>query len=389
MSVRRGTARLVTAGALLAGLAITAVAAGVVTASPARAAEDSVRVRLPSSFTAGGSPGSTTVGITKRTEGCAGLRSALGIRLSGLAPDQVLVETAVADGGWRAVATSAGGADLVVTQRTRPARPTLCAGKSVTVRYRLTFGDAAPNGTVLVVGEVYTAEGAVLGRDSDSARVRGGRPAAAPTLPAVVPTSVAPTPEATEETEVAAVVPVGPATSAAAAADDNRGGAGFFGLSTVFILFGVAMVGLGVALLVLLIRRGRAERPAGRPTGVVGGPSGGHLVAPAGVGPVAPAGAGGPGGGAEATAYLPRTFRAGQPIPPAGQPIPSAGQPIPPAGQRGDATLILPTSVPPRPTLAQSGHPGRPGTPARPADAGPDATLFLPTDRSPRPRPDR
>lgn len=381
MSVRRGTARGVTAGVLLAGLVFSGVILGLATATPALAAEDSVRLRAASSFRAGGSPGSASIAVAKRTDGCVSLRTALGIRLPGLTADQVKVESAVSGGGWRPVAVSSGGADLVVTERTRPERPSLCKGKSVTVRYRLTFGKAAPNGTVLLVAEAYTVDGAVVGRDSDNARVRGGRPAAAPTLPAVVPTSAAATPEATEEaaevaeeTEVVAAAPARAADLEPRAADS--GGGGFFGLGTVLLLVGVGMVGIGVALLVLLIRRNRAERSGTRLVGAAAGQPATYLATPAGP------------GAAEPTAYLPPTSRVarhGHPF----QPGPSAVDPPgvnSSAGPQVDSTLILPTSVPPRaPSVPPRATSVPPRAPVQPEN--PDATLILPTDRSPRSRP--
>lgn len=401
MSVRRGMARGAAVGVLLTGLAAVGLTVSVVTAPPALAAEDSVRLKLASSFRAGGSPGSASFAIAKRTEGCVSPRVALGIQLPGITLDQVTVETAVAGGGWRRVAVSSGGADLVVTQRIRPERPSLCKGKSTTIRYRLTFGAAAPNGTALVVAEAYAGGGTVIGRDSGTARIRGGRPAAAVTLPAVIPTSAPPTPEATEEvpesqeTEVVAVAPSRTGAVAPNAADS--GGKGFFGLGTVLVMLGVGMVGIGAALLALLIRRGRAERPDSAPPPASAGTAGGvygRRVTSAGLG-----------AGAEPTAYLSFARSPGlsgeptQPVQPGPSGLGATGA-HPSAGRRVDPTLILPASVPPR----ASTDPTRPAPPAQPqpaqpqpaqptqamypvAPTNPDATLILPTERSPRPRP--
>lgn len=434
MSVRRGTVRLVTAAVLLAGLATAGLATA--TTTPARAAEDAVRLRLASGFTAGGSPGSATISVAKRTEGCVSVRTALGIRLPGLRPEQVLVEAAVAGGRWQPVPVSSGGEDLVVSQRIRPERPSLCKGKNLTVRYRLQFSDAVQNGTALLVAEAYTAGDALIARDSDSARVRGGRDAAAPTLPAVAPTSAPPTPEATTETEeVAAAAPTRSATDtvpAAAAPDD---GGGMSGLTTVLIALGVGMVGIGVALMVLLIRRGRADR-ADR-SAARQGRAANNRAAVSGFG-----------GEADRTAVLPtatrpgRTFQSGGARPSGVQPLagttphpqappqpggtsgpasPQApprqlGQPFqvaaPGAGANPEATLILPTSVPPRRPAAPKSRPAPPAYPgadathpgagaahpgAGPAprvpestaghDPGPEATFILPTERAPKRRP--
>jgi hypothetical protein len=147
MPVRRGAARLAAVLTMLAGLLA-------VSATPAAADGDTVRVRLPSSFTAGGSPGSFAVLVTRRDGECVAVRTALGIRLPGLTEDQVRVQVAV-DGQWHSVAVSGGGDGVVVTARTVPTNPMLCERKSVSVRYRLSFLAGTPGGTVTVVAETY------------------------------------------------------------------------------------------------------------------------------------------------------------------------------------------------------------------------------------------
>lgn len=393
MSVRRGTVRGFHAGILLAGLVVAGLAVDAVSAPPALAAEDSVRLRLSSSFRAGGSPGSARLTIAKRTEGCVSPRAALGIALPGLTPDQVTVETAVDGGQWRRVTVSSGGAGLVMTQRIRPSeRPSICKGKSTTIRYRLTFGDAAPNGTVVVVAEAYAGGDTVIGRASGSAKVRGGRSVAAVTLPAVAPTTALPTPQAVEETtespevDVVAVAPSQAGAGQPAVADSGGGG---LGLGRVMLLLGVGMVGIGVALLVLLIRRARGER-SGRNSPAAPGGLYGSRVAPARSG-----------ADVEPTAYLSssRPARAsGQPIQPGapGRTGPATPGVYTSAGRRVEPTMILSSSVPPQtPTepaqATQPIHPARPTQPIYPVTPrNPEPTQVLPPERPTRPpHPDR
>jgi hypothetical protein len=139
MSLRRGATRLAAVFALLAGF----VAIG---AAPAQADEDDrMQLRLPSSFTAGGSPGSVTVSVSKRSDGCVDVRTALGIRLAGLSPDQLQVRVA-SDGEWRPVGVSSAGDGVVVTDRTAPEKDKLCKRRSIALRYEVTFLDGAPAG---------------------------------------------------------------------------------------------------------------------------------------------------------------------------------------------------------------------------------------------------
>lgn len=377
MSVRRGTVRGVGAGILLAGLVVAGLAVDVAGAPPALAAEDSVRLRLSSSVRAGGSPGSARITIAKRTEGCISPRAALGIALPGLTPDRVTVETAVGD-RWRRVAVSSGGAGLVVTQRIRPSeRPSICKGKSTTVRYRLTFDDATPNGTAVVIAEAYAGGDTVIGRDSGNVRIRGGRPVPAATPPAVAPTTALPTPQVVEETTespdvVAAVAPTQVGAGQPAVADSGGGG---LGLGTVMLLLGVGMVGLGAALLGLLIRRGRAERLGRTSPAAPGGLYGSRVAPPR------------PGADVEPTAYLPssRPPRAsGRPIQPG---VPGRTGPATPgvytsAGRRVEPTMILSTPVPP-PTPTEPAQPTQPIHPVTPRN--PEPTQVLPTEPAARP----
>jgi hypothetical protein len=386
MSVRRGAIWLAT-------VCVAFGATVSLGAAPAAAEGESVRVRAPSTMNAGGSPGSVTVNVSMRGGECVNVRTGLGIRLPGLTADRVEVQVA-ADGAWRPVRVSDGGDGLVVAARTAPGRPELCARKSVSSRYRVSLLAGAPAGRVTVVAEAYTAAGRLLGRDSDTARV-GGRTGTTPSPTRKSPSSEpVESPVATEE----AVVPT--QQVAAALPDQTPAGSesgSSLGLGAMVMIVGVVMVVIGIALLVLLIRRGRADRraPAGAP------PAGGWQtrVPP----PPRPAVyGGGTAGGADPTMMLSagggdRTVALpGGP----GQPPARFGgagpTPVQPGG--GDPTLILPTRMPPRqprpappappgsvsPAPAPSGSVSPPsGEP--PTEPGPDATLILPPN-PPKPR---
>ncbi|MET8834350.1 hypothetical protein ABZV78_10580 [Micromonospora sp. NPDC004540] len=321
MSVRRHAARWATVGAMLGGLVAGA-------ASPALAADDRVEVRSASSFKAGGSAGTVAVEVRKRTDGCVLLRTALGLRLDGLRADQVQVQVATG-GRWVPVPVSGGGG-AVATAQTSPANPALCKGKGITVRYRVAFLAGTTGGRLAVVGEASAANGRVLGRSATAARVVGAEPTASPT-PSRKP-SPTPTPSAdvttAADTDTTSAVPaaVDPAAGAAAA-DSSSGG-------SPIMWFGIALVLVGVALIVLLVRNNRAEKTDGQP------------------------------GEGHGTVPLPRsttTYRSGAPAgqvyglqPPAPAPRPTGsvyGAPAatadrpdgePPAAAGGDATTVLP-----------------------------------------------
>ncbi|WP_405092529.1 hypothetical protein OG767_06085 [Micromonospora sp. NBC_01392] len=249
MSVRRHAARWATAGAVLGGLVVAA-------ASPALADGDRVGLRSAGSFTAGGSAGAVTVEVRKRTEGCVSLRTTLGLRLDGLRADQVRVQ--VASGGrWVGVPVSGGGGVVTTSQVASVERP-LCKGKGAAVRYRVSFLSGAVGGRLEIAGEASAANGQVLGRAGRSARLVGAEPTPSPSptpsrkpSPTPTPSTVAATPPETAGTSavVAAVEP-----AAGAAADDSSFG------GSMIMWFGIALVLVGVALIVLLVRRSRADR---------------------------------------------------------------------------------------------------------------------------------
>ncbi|WP_435233667.1 hypothetical protein [Micromonospora aurantiaca (nom. illeg.)] len=311
MSAGRHAARWAMVGALLGGLIA-------VPASPASARDDRVGLRAAKSFTAGGPPGTVAVEVRKRTDGCVQLRTAVGLRLEGLRADQVRVQ--VASGGrWVPVQVSGDGG-AVATAAVAPVDRPLCKGKGVTVRYRVSFLAGAVGGRLELAGEASAANGDVLGRAGGSARLVGApTPSPSPSRkPSPTPSASETTPaEATDTSPVAAAV--APAT---AAADDSSFG------GSMIMWFGIGLVLVGAALIVLLLRRNRADR------------SGGGVDA--GLPPVP----------------LPRsttTYRSGTPGPaptvyrgatpprPAGNvygaPAPAPTPPAPPAG---DATSVLP-----------------------------------------------
>ncbi|WP_146603999.1 hypothetical protein, partial [Micromonospora deserti] len=246
MAIRRHAARLATVCALLGGL----VALG---GSPALADDDSVRVRSAGSFTAGGSAGGVSVEVRKRSDGCVLLRTALGLRLTGLRPEQVTVQVN-AGGRWFPVTVSGGGGSAT-TAATSPANPRLCKGKSITVRYQVAFAATTPNGRLAVAGEASSAGGRLLGRGADASRVVGGRASASPSptpskTPSPTPSAVAAEEPTADATDVAAIAD--PAGGATTVGQESSGG-------SPVMFFGIAMVAVGILLIVLLFRRSRAD----------------------------------------------------------------------------------------------------------------------------------
>jgi hypothetical protein len=340
MTVRRRTTRLTAVCALVGGLVLLG-------ASPASADSDVVRVGAASSFAAGGSPQGVNVAVRKRTDGCVLLRTALGLRLEGLQPDQVTVEVA-ADGRWLPVGVS-GGSGTVQTAQTSPAKPRLCKGKGITVRYRVAIAAGAPGGRLVVTGVGLSAEGQTLGSHSDTARVTGARVTSSPTpsktaSPTPTPSEVATVDEAVDP---AALVASAPDTKPAAAQSSGGGSPVMF--------FGIVMVAVGLLLVVLLLRRSRQDRKPsdespgalpGNPGGTTyragGGPAPGHPGQVYGQQPPAPSwGAvpaprpatggvyGAPSGGAGA-------------VPEATQPMPGAPQAGKPPTDEGGHTVFIP-----------------------------------------------
>ncbi|WP_422753254.1 hypothetical protein [Micromonospora sp. WMMD708] len=412
MSVRRQVTRVVTVGALLAGL----VTLG---ALPAHADEDRVRVRASGGFSAGGSPGGVTIEVRKRTDGCVLLRTALGLSLAGVGADQVRVEVSVG-GRWSTVPVTGGGGVLQVS-RTSSAGPPLCKGKSSTVRYRVAFLAGAPAGRLDVVGEATTAVGRLIGRGADTSRV-GGRAAGSPT-PSPTPTRK-PTPTPTPTTpEATTPAPTAAATGAALAAP-AAGPAGTAAAETsggsMTMFAGIALVILGAGLIALLIFRSRADRAAvdpGRATDAVDLPvlpqprnpgpttyrSGGAVAAPAPApsgqvyGQPQPSAPARPGGLYGAPAAYPTVTPTPRPAggvygsrpataPPAqGGPVSAPPAPTPPAAppaQGGSVSLPpvpepapTPPAAPPAPPAAA---PPAPGRPASPAAKGGEATTIMP-----------
>ncbi|MEU8070551.1 hypothetical protein AB0B20_12405 [Micromonospora sp. NPDC049151] len=317
MSAGRQAARWAIVGALLGGLIA-------VPASPASARDDRVGLRSAKSFTAGGAPGTVAIEVRKRTDGCVRLRTVVGLRLDGLRADQVRVEMA-SGRRWVPVRVSGDGG-TVATAAVAPVDRPLCKGKAVTVRYRVSFLAGAADGRLELAGEASAADGEVLGRAGGSARLVGD-----PRTPSPSPSrKPSPTPSASETTaaEAADTSPVAAAAPpATAAADDSSFG------GSMIMWFGIGLVLAGAALIVLLLRRNRADRAGGG--------------ADAGLPPVP----------------LPRsttTYRSGTPGPAptvyGGTPPPRAAgnvygapapAPAPPAPAGGDATIVVPPPSPP------------------------------------------
>ncbi|MFC8848067.1 MULTISPECIES: hypothetical protein [unclassified Micromonospora] len=360
MALRRHATRLAAVCVMLGGL----VAAG---ASPALAEGDSVRVRATDSFRPGGSPGAVNVEVRKRTEGCVVLRTGLGLSLAGLAANQVTAQVNL-EGRWVPVPVSGGGG-AVATGRSAPTNPTLCKGKGVTMRYRLAFAAGAPGGRLTVVGEAVDGRGRAIGRGAVTARVVGS-PAASPSpTPSRSPSrSPSPSPSPTAEPTTDAPT-AGEPTLAAVAAEAGGAGTvaaaeeGSGGLSWI-MLFGVGLVVLGVGLIVLLVRRSRADRqPADDRDALSGIPlprnpggttyrSGTPASPPPGHGPPTPGVYGRPAAPPSGGVYGSRPGTPADPPPgggvhgggatyPADGGAPGPGEPPAPAGG-GDATTIMP-----------------------------------------------
>ncbi|WCN82443.1 hypothetical protein [Micromonospora sp. LH3U1] len=355
MTVRRRAARLATVCGLVGGLVMLG-------ASPALADEDSVRVGAASSFAAGGSPQGVNVAVRKRTDGCVLLRTALVLSLDNLQPNQVAVEVN-AGGRWFPVALT-GGAGRVGTAQTSPAKPTLCKGKGITVRYRVAFAPGAPGGRLVVTGAGVSALGKELGRGSDSAKVTGARVTPSPTLtPSKKPT---PTPSPTEAATVndavnpAALGGVSAAPNTTATAAESSGG------GSPVMFFGIVLVAIGLLLIVLLFRRSRQDRKPSdeRPATLPSNPGGTTYRAGGG----SPAVSGRPG---QVYGQQPPAAGWGAAVP---SPRPAAGGVY---GARPDGPGSVPEAAQPMP-----GTPGaRPGPGKLPGDPPTDGdghTVFMP-----------
>jgi hypothetical protein len=322
---------------LLAG----SVAAG---AAPAFADADRVGVKAPGSFTAG-TAGVVGVTAVKRSDGCAAVGATLGLALAGLPADQVQVQAAVG-GRWVPVPLVGGNGAFSTTPV--PAERPLCEKKSAVFRFRVTFLAGAPAGTVDVVGQVRSLT-RVLGRATDSSRLVV-KAAPVPSVKSSAPPTPSASPVATvavptvgpEEGTVAAALP----SAAPAAPDDDSGSSGF---GTLVALLGVGMVGIGAALLWVLLRRNRGDRDdqpadqgshtaASYGTGLYGGSAAQQTI-------VLPPRQ--PGAGSDPTSVFPA---AAQPPSPTAQfprpfPPPGAGgfpRPVPPRAAPGESTTIMP-----------------------------------------------
>ena len=362
MSVRRHAARLATVCVLLGGLVVLG-------GTPAHADEDRVRVRSSSSFTAGRSPQGVTVEVRKRSDGCVRVRSALGLSLPGVQPDQVTVQANV-DGRWVPVAVS-GNAGLVTTAPVAPAKDELCEDRRVTMRYRLAFAADAPGGRLIVAGEALTARGAVLGRDARESRVVGGRVTASPSpsrSPSPTPSEVV-SEEATPEATPTVALAAGTQGDLVQAANESSGG-------SPVMYFGIAMVAAGALLIGLLIHRSRTDRRqrgenldiprSGNPGGTTYRSTGGQGAAPVPPGPGAMPVPPGPGGAPVPPGQVYGAGRSGTPRVYGGAPAPrpSGGlygaRPADSGENRasGGSSAVPPTSAPPAAPTSAPPNPG-------------------------------
>ncbi|HET8657786.1 MAG TPA: hypothetical protein VFM55_02175 [Micromonosporaceae bacterium] len=346
-------------GALL-GVLAGALAAALIPAGPAYAEEAEFRIRaMPAELQIGGEAGTFQARVTNSDDRAyAFVRLVITVRMSALETGQVVV--------------SRDGQDLVATGSRGTVRFADPSGFSLGRResheqsYQLRFLDGSPVGRALVT---------VAGYAPDSRRVGISR--AATTLVGTGPVELTPSPseampEATS-TDGAETASGDPAGAASPASDDDSG------LLWPVYLFGVLLVGAGVTVAWLALRRHReTAATAGPPTadstlvipritepaGYAGGPPGYRAgpdprygpAAPPGYGPAAPAPGYGSGPG-----YAP-----GPPSPAPGYGPPAApGYGPPPGYPGGSPPGYGPGASPP-------GHP--PGAPAPgygPAGYGP------------------
>jgi hypothetical protein len=342
MLVRRWVARAL--------VTITAGLVGAVTLGVAPAYADEVELGAPGSFTAGSGPQNVNLRMRREDDGCIRARAQLRIRADDLNADQVAV--GVSSGGQVVqVQLQAQGDGDFVTQLVQPANAEMCErrNRQQTVQFKVAFGPNAPDAEVRFTGLMFDEQGNQLAQEDDGSRIRGGEAAPSPT-PSRTPSkspSPSPTPEEEETEEVVAEttfasLPPDDAGPVSLASDGAFNGLG------VPIAIGVVMVGVGVALIVLLIRRNRADPEGPLPAGVfdgpppppVGGGGGGSLYRPA-------PGSGWTGGGS-ATQVLPAQ----------------------PPGDRGSSPTDLPTQR----------YPGGPSGPNahRTSRTPPDPTSRLP-----------
>jgi hypothetical protein len=218
----RPAARL---GAVVAG----AVGLAVGLAAPALADPYTVRLGLPSGFRVEGSPGAVTVKIARGDKGCVAARWVVTVGLPGMSPDQIGVER-LRDGAWHEVA----------------------------VRYRVSFLSGAPGGRAEFLLRA-TANGRQIGSDSDSRRVSGPRNASPSPSASASPTS-SPTPLAAPTDEPTGALAAVPTGGAGVGSGDSIGGGGFLsGVSLAIMIFGVLMIGIGGALLYVIVRKTRGD----------------------------------------------------------------------------------------------------------------------------------
>ncbi|MDR7279176.1 hypothetical protein [Catenuloplanes atrovinosus] len=340
MLVRRWVARAL--------MTVTVGLLGAVVLGAAPAYADEVAVSAPSSFNAGSGPQNVDIRMRREDDGCVRARAQLRIRADDLSADQVAV--GVSSGGQLIqVQLSAQGDGDFVTQLVQPAEAQMCErqNRQQTVRFQVAFGPNAPNGEVRFEGFMLDEQGERLADGDDEARIRGGADEPSPT-PSRTPSkspSPSPTPEEEKTEEPAAAE-----TSFASLPPDDQGPVSlsandgpFNGLG-VPIAIGVVMVGVGVALIVLLIRRNRGEEDGALAADPGGSwpPGGGGGVYGAGPRPGAPGG--GWTGGGSATQVLP----AQPPVDPPTQRFP--GVPSGPNAHRNRTTPPDPTTRLPRVT---------------------------------------
>ncbi|HEX8630450.1 MAG TPA: hypothetical protein VF755_20000 [Catenuloplanes sp.] len=284
--MRRIAHAVVGLGALLAG--------PVVGAAPAAADDDRVRLRMPGSFTAGGS--AEQVGMELRRDGdddCVSVSMRLDVALAGAGDGDVRVAIRD-DRRWRALRVARTGAGRFATERIVPDDRRVCGGDRTGVRLLIGLRAGVAADRITLVGRAFTASGGLLDATDRSRAVRRAvvapRPSGSPapdTTPSVgagpqpgadPPSTADPQPGAGAQPSAGPPSTAGPQSSAGAVAQlpplppqapgpqpparqpvavTAAPDSGLLTSRTVLMGAGFGLIVLGLAQLAVLLRRNR------------------------------------------------------------------------------------------------------------------------------------
>lgn len=248
--------------ARLVVLVVVLLAGVLVGAAPAAAADDELRLKMPRSFTAGGDPEEVTLEVERREDGCVSVSMLLEVELGGSGDGAAQVAIR-ADGQWRPVRLSRTGAGRYVTEPVAPDDPRVCPEDPRASVLLLVGLDAAVTADeVKLVGHAYTEAGELMDATDESRDVRRGRGDRSPSA------SPSPSPSPSESSDPASQLRTesapAPSTVPAVAAGAPDDGSAFGPVATAF---GLGLVGLGVGLLIFVIRRNRQHHDDDPPGG--------------------------------------------------------------------------------------------------------------------------